>query len=446
MLKGNVAVILYDKDGNEVDRREAHNLVTNATAELLNHVAGASGGFSKPTELTGSQAMDNILPLGENALGGLLLFEDALDTNAANYYIPGDNVIIASADRAANNDNPNRGSLNTDGSGKIQTGFKSTWDFSTSQANGTISAIALTSVLCGGNPATFSNISLKRPTKFSDGTNEYSGTNLLPLKYDKTTQYYYFAYPNGTVVVSGQTKAKYAIYKIKIPFYSFGVADSATQVGLVETTEHNDIVTNYQSHNYTNYCVDAENGYAYIQNNLSTSGTSAGDLTYTKVNLSTFAYEQGTKSFGAVIGGWCVSGGNFYYTKAGKVGRVPVGSGTATEVNVEGVTAGYKPIVSPGGLVYIMNSSSSTGYVNSYVAFQDARLTVKRFGQAKNQTVNVSPLYFGMICAEPKGSSFATEFRAIHDYLGTKFNLQTPVNKTDATTMKVVYTLTDVTQ
>ena len=267
---------------------------------------------------------------------------------------------------------------------------------------------------------------------------------MLPLKYDKTTQYYYFAYPNGTL--TNPTRAKYAIYKVKIPFYSFGVADSATQVGLVETTEYNDIVTNYQSHDYTNYCVDAENGYAYIQNNLSASGTSAGNLTYTKVNLSTFAYEQGTKSFGALIGGWCVSGGNFYYTKAGKVGRVSVGSGTATEVNVEGVTTSYRPIVSPGGLVYIMNSSSSAGYENSYVAFQDANLTVKRFGQAKNQTVNISPFYFGMICAEPKGGSFATEFRAIHDYLGTKFNLQTPVNKTDATTMKVVYTLTDVTQ
>ena len=443
MLKGNVAVILYDKDGNEVERREAHNLVTNATAELLNHVAGASGGFTKPTELTGSQAMDNILPLGENALGGVLLFEDALDTNAANYYIPGDNVIIASADRSANNDNPNRGSLNTNGSGKIQTGFKSTWDFSTSQANGTISAIALTSVMCGSSPASFSNITLKKPSKFSDGTNEFSGTNLLPLKYDKTTQYYYFAYPNGTL--TNPTRAKYAIYKVKIPFYTFGVADSATQVGLVETTEYNDIVTNNSSHSYANYCVDAENNYAYIQNSLSTSGATAGDLVYTKVNLSTFAYEQGSKSFGALVGGWCVSGGNFYYTKAGKVGRVPVGSGTATEVNVEGVTASYRAIVSGGGLVYIMNSSSSAGNTNSYVAFQDANLTVKRFGQSKNQVINLSPLYFGMICAEPK-SSYATEFRTIHDYLGTKFNLQTPVNKTDATTMKVVYTLTDVTQ
>ena len=79
------------------------------------------------------------------SIGGILLFSDALNEDENLLYAPSENPCIGYASNDVNaTANVMRGSLNLTESGKIDNGYKFVWDFTTSQANGTITAVALT--------------------------------------------------------------------------------------------------------------------------------------------------------------------------------------------------------------------------------------------------------------------------------------------------------------
>lgn len=433
MLKGNVKIILYDANGKEVERQEAHNLVTNATSELLDMVAGGGG------------SMADIMPIAEKALGGLMLFDQPLPENANAFCIPRDvngNAvhIVAIGARDADAVHTNRGSFNTEESGKTATGYEAVWDFSTSQAtgyNGRIAAVALTDVNAGVNPINYCGVTLKHPqdTLRDANGNYYYYNYLFPLKYDKSTQYLYFAYVIGG---SGNTLS---INRVKVPFYTYGVADSINAVGLVESVSASNIVLQDNSFHVENYCVDDE--YAYFMDSIVTE-SETNVLYYTKVSLSDFSYtsESIAGAFPAFqYPRYCICGDYIYFTRTDEIHKVLLSDTTVKTIySAPGIT--NNSILSPrrNGLVYALPGDTA---IPTYIVYADGIAT---FGSIYYGARTIFPIDMDMIMVDtPYSGNGSVSFDARTGYLGTVFNLATPIQKTAATTMKVIYTLTDVT-
>lgn len=155
MLKGKSVIELTDVHTGEVERYEDTNLVTEAVRDILN--ANIMGMLYNNTSFNGSSGEGWMLPLKKNIMGGILLYQNELEEREDNIYAPMDNPLIGYASDDANNTtDTRRGSRNLTESKEIDGGYRFVWDFQTSQANGTISAICLSNTLAGRG-AEFSN-------------------------------------------------------------------------------------------------------------------------------------------------------------------------------------------------------------------------------------------------------------------------------------------------
>lgn len=95
---------------------------------------------------------DVLLPVCPNMVGGILLFPKALEEDAGHIYEMSDNLPVAYASNNVNTTaNAARGSLNQTESKVLENGYKFVWEFTPSQGNGTIAAVALTSAQGGLN-------------------------------------------------------------------------------------------------------------------------------------------------------------------------------------------------------------------------------------------------------------------------------------------------------
>ena len=133
MLKGKTVIELTDVKTGQVERYEDENIVTNALQEYMNALCVMSG-------------INGQLPIYKNALGGIKLFETALEENVANVLIPsvGTSKIVgyASYNTKANAD-ARRGNINLQETSVLDNGVQLVWDFTTSEANGTIGCVCL---------------------------------------------------------------------------------------------------------------------------------------------------------------------------------------------------------------------------------------------------------------------------------------------------------------
>ena len=139
-MKGKVELILKDKDGNIVHREEKHNMVTNFFNE-----------YFRPLGITRAYPVDYDIP---NMVGGILLMENSITESATNIRIPAGNKMVG---------NGVVGLVNGSGTAVTELGsyvegetgwqdngdYKMTFEWTPSQANGTISAICLTSKSTG---------------------------------------------------------------------------------------------------------------------------------------------------------------------------------------------------------------------------------------------------------------------------------------------------------
>ena len=159
-LHGSATIELINDDGSkEVIKHD--NIITNAPNDLLK---GYNGDIAPICKFMKSG--DNFM---QELFGGILLFSDVLDSDAANYFIPNGKIVgYASQDAYAGLDTA-RGSYNESESGAQNDGsYRFVWDFSTAQGNGTIKALALCPNRMGqiGLSATIAgdkNISIQMP-------------------------------------------------------------------------------------------------------------------------------------------------------------------------------------------------------------------------------------------------------------------------------------------
>ena len=150
-LKGTAVIELTDVNTSKVETYVEENMVTNA----INNILGLNPMaifYCEEDYSTGLVWTDNLLPICPNMIGGILLFQKALEENADNIYAKSDNLPVAYASNDVNSTaNIARGSLNLTESKALDNGYKFVWEFTASQGNGTIAALALTSALGGQN-------------------------------------------------------------------------------------------------------------------------------------------------------------------------------------------------------------------------------------------------------------------------------------------------------
>lgn len=151
-LKGTMILELTDEKTGEVERVEESNLVTNA----VNHILGLNpmGVFYEASDQYDEHLQWNntLLPICPNMIGGIFLYSEPLEENADNIYPTTAKLPMAYASNDVNATAcVERGSLNLTESKALDNGYRFVWDFTSSQGNGTIAAVALTSAQGGKN-------------------------------------------------------------------------------------------------------------------------------------------------------------------------------------------------------------------------------------------------------------------------------------------------------
>ena len=150
-LKGTMVLELTDEATGEVESVTEENMVTEAVNDILG--MNPMGVFYSEEELGDVLAWNNVLlPICPNMVGGILLFPQTLEEDAAHIYEMSGNLPVAYASNNVNTTaNTARGSMNQTESKALENGYKFVWEFTPSQGNGTIAAVALTSAQGGQN-------------------------------------------------------------------------------------------------------------------------------------------------------------------------------------------------------------------------------------------------------------------------------------------------------
>lgn len=161
MLKGHADIYLMDaKTGEVVDERHEDNIVTNAVQELIS---------MNPYGLM--NGLQSYLPLATKALGGVLLFPEAINESASNYFAKGQWPTGYASNGTDTRSDPLRGNFNANESYATSNGYRLVWDFGTADANGEIACVCLTSDE-GGRGYDMSNYdyTASMEHKLNDGT------------------------------------------------------------------------------------------------------------------------------------------------------------------------------------------------------------------------------------------------------------------------------------
>lgn len=215
MLKGIMKIELTDVRTGKKETVREQNMVTDALADIFKPI----GYLKSPSKLINSFA-----PYHQNLLGGLLLFDSSIEENPANYYPPARARLIGCASYGEQNNTTGtlRGGYNQTESELNMTDrfMKYVYDFTTSQANGTISCVCLTHKNAGYT---------------SYGSNDAVYTSSYPLSTAVCDGVYQFAYPSYT---GGSTSDKYSGYTVgttELLFVIDRVTDAAYYVRIDST-------------------------------------------------------------------------------------------------------------------------------------------------------------------------------------------------------------------
>ncbi len=432
MLKGHLQIDLHNEITGENQRIEQDNMVTNALGYLL--------GLAANVGAKGVNHFDDLLPAATRALGGLFLFDGTLTEDVNNVHFPMNVHLIGHAGQAVDTATKLGGSINTAESGRTNTGYVNVWDFSTSQANGTIASLALTHRRGGENPFT--------GAQYSEG-GLTCDRQYCPVTFDLSTGTLYLYY-NG-VIYKKQVYSN--IIKAYTPYFG-------------EETQIFDFAFKNPDSNYWAIS-DAYDGYLYAIYVPTVYNQGTVSIRVRKIKISDFSFEEEAEQTIAVsnvtaksTGGTyfyeelnaVVSGGYLYFVSYDEhtlykvnlsntvdVSEINFGSvrcrrifpmrgggvfatfeWTGTTSSGSTTTYGSPGYVYPDGK-YRMNTESTSSVYQPYDYISHETEHLERFQMSSNT------MYYSFAC----------------NYLGTICNLSSPVVKTSAQSMKVTYTLTD---
>ena len=293
MLKGKTIIELTDVKTGKVERHESDNMITNA----LNHIFEPLGHYKTASRLFTSSDM---IPFYQNLLGGLLLFDGEIQENAEQLFAPASVNLTGCGVYGRQNDTTNtcRGDYNmTESEVNLSSKYvKFVYDFGTSQGNGNIACVALTSKRAGycgygAKDATYVNgdyvslIPSDNVISFMGQSNcsRRGGSNTLGV-----TQFLFAVDAENDVLwyLRVNSAKSISIVKRKGYFKSVGVFDTPSSSGkLIETIDLEDMTTGLYNTGtiYYNYVDSEKCVYVYSSSNSYVDARAAFNII--KINI-----------------------------------------------------------------------------------------------------------------------------------------------------------------
>lgn len=452
MIKGHVTIDLHNHRSGFKERIEKDNLVTDAVGILASVYAGAN-------------MTDKIMPLATKALGGLMLFDGALQEEKSNIFFPSHAHLIGFAGQWTNTENPLCGSLNIQETHATDTGYETVWDFSTSQANGTIASLSLTAAPESGiknNPLT----GIDERINFHNVTAEYA----MPIMHS-SGQIMYGMKDNG---IKTERDAERNIYKIKagvtinkwyMPLTEYKVTDAVNWTGEQENVKDIELeVESVRSNIFDDSpriaISNGYDGYAYL---FFSDGNDDGDgqFSYNRIKLSDFSFDvegpvkvtlPGIRLKGGIWNGVICRGKCFMTGKDERHIYIVDLANTADVKTADlgegpGILSGGRFMSDINGTVHIKRGekdSNNNLWISDAVVYPDGEVRINIPYNDNNGTgTKRYNLCTESLVAYGIGGYGIKRGNRMANYLGTICNLATPVTKTASTSMKITYTLTD---
>lgn len=463
-LKGKMVIELTDVNTSEVETIVKENMVTNAVNNILGLNPMAIF-YTEAEYSTGLVWTGNLLPICPNMIGGILLFPQALEENADNIYVQSDNLPVAYASNNVNSTaNTARGSLNLTESKALDNGYKFVWEFTPSQGNGTISAIALTSAK-GGENGFGSSVAdaspflmLKEVDIGSLGnTKQMVLFEAVEVDFEKDILYS-VTFENSSV----------RIRKIRIPIFSIGLNEKTNDTTFT-VLEDKAVTTSTFCFlgDYTLYgeFMDGKDGYWY---GFSNEGNASGDarMVWVKISKTDYSMEEGewtlsnaylmdvgsrdgSSTYPERICKCCMRNGYLYVPAYNKKGIYKINVKNPADVTLIpfGFTSGWKPLCEAGTCELYLTLIGDLIVGNDFQITADDKVIRTKGNQKLNHAA--TPLFQYKQFLLGWGGSYGNEYRTMYlftPYLATINNLSSAVVKTTDKTMKITYTLTEETE
>lgn len=456
MLRGKSVIELTDVRTNTKEIYEDENLITNAVPDLLRL---NPSGLMYPLDNGTVQFKDEIFPIANKCYGGILLFENPLEEDPNKIIAPSDNPIIGYASNDVNDtDNSKRGSANLTESKPIDRGYKFVWDFSTSQANGRISSIALTHYR--GGKYFYGDTHGKDPFLLLNSTSLYKKREVSDC-YNGCIE---IDFKSNTIVSIWPLNDKsIELVKLKEPLTSIGLNDPIYTKGYKAEERITIDVSEFFSKIGTWYecCFyDGEDGYWYG------FGTNRDNLIRVKINKNDYSTSTDTWSLNGIrlgsLGSYnekdrsychrykysCVKNGYLYSIspyRTNKVYKVNINNpvditviSLGKEVSSSKYGGEYNYLYKWGdyilGYEFVIDKKDQV-IVNNVDSYNGSGI-----GNLMMETQTIGPFAIGFGGYEER---FYKLLFLHTPYLGTINNLSSPILKTADKTMKITYTLTE---
>lgn len=463
-LKGTAVIELTDVNTSEVETYVEENMVTNAVNNILGLNPMAIF-YCEDDYNTGLVWTDNLLPICPNIIGGILLFSKALEENADNLYVQSDNLPVAYASNNVNSTaNTARGSLNLTESKALDNGYKFVWEFTASQGNGTIAALALTSALGGQNGFGSSVADASPFLQLKEVDIGTLGTAKQMVLFETVE----VDFENDILYSITFENSSVRIRKVRIPIFSLGLNEGINDTAYT-VLEDKAVTTSvfYFLGSYTLYgeFMDGQDGYWY---GFSNEGNSSGDaeMLWVKISKEDYSIEEGSwtlsKAYLMDVGSrdgsssypervvqCCMRNGYLYVPAYNKKGIYKINVNNSADVTLIafGFTSSWKPLCESGTCELYLT------LIGDLIVGSDFQITaddtvIKTKGNTKLNHA-ATPLFQYKNFLLGWGGSYGSEYRTMYllmPYLATINNLSSAVVKTTDKTMKITYTLTEETE
>lgn len=466
MLKGKMTIELTDVNTGKTDVIEEENMVTNALANIfapLGHLVNADTIYNQYNMFY------------QKLLGGLLLFDNTIEEDANQLYAPANANLVGCAVYNTQNNTTGkmRGGYNQTESefNSKQRYMKFVYDFSTSQANGTISCVALTHQQggytgYGSNDAVLNtgvnlaicpysaSLQYVHPSYTGASTGDkYSGcsigtTEVLFLMDTDNDVAYYFKIKSATSI---------SIIKRRMYLKSVSIFENPySQKPMIEETELDTLgtalATNYIAYNY-----DVGNNCLYIFSSANSYINANGTFNITRIRISDWSITQWTMTNTTNVqlntsGTRFAFASNDYvylkgYSSPYEIYRFEIGNSAnvvAMKRSGMGTNDGW-PVFAINGRIYYQTSSSNANSRHIYILNEETETILKtencEIFNCYHFPCYTPVLNHPMLFYCSFGSYTTSTFFILANYLATINNLSEPVTKTADKTMKITYTI-----
>lgn len=433
-LKGHTEIILTDVNTGKVTRQEGDNMFTNAIQKILTPI----------TAWDGNSYSSYLLPLQEKGLAGLLLFQNSLPEDANNYFMPAPDVNPVTGyagNNAYTGTNTQRGSMNTAECEELDNGYKFVWDFTTAQANGTISAISLTNYYIATTGVHGEYWWDKSPNTY--GTDfEFNITNCSYIEITDDNILKFVCYNNNTITY----------YEIQLYFRKYNLNTDKNTCKIIKSQELSiewgGTIQSY-SKSWIQFAM-GEDGYIYGLASVAKSvdklirldaSTLEQDTSYGAKTISGYggyeSYNHMDKSNMVILNSYIY----YIYSDANKLVKLNVNDITdVTEVSAQLSYSDRPFIFVNNNHVTVSQNNSSNGSFDT--ALNKYSWTSKNY---VSYTLGIlSNAEYVITISHPSDSDKRLKCGIMphEQYLATINNI-TPVTKTAAQTMKIIYTITE---